>query len=249
MSVLPLAQRPRARLHLPIVAALAAMVALPATAGRPLSTDTADTGTTGRCQLESWLDAAGSQRTGVIAGACAPIEGLELGADLALNKPSSPVAGTLGIGAKWAPEHWVVRAPGGTWRLAVAAGAGLQRSPGSRWIGDAVELTGIASTELTRTVSLHLNAGAVRLHQTGERGLTWSAAAVWAARPSLELSAQIAGTSDRAVFGGPSTAVGARWWLQPETLALDLAVSREHTSGAPTVVSIGVGWYGLGYRD
>jgi hypothetical protein len=214
-----------------------------------MSTDSAGTGMAGTCQLESWLEGTGSLRTGVVASACTVREGLEVGGDVSLYKPSSPIAGALAIGIKWAPAHWALRAPGGTWRLAMAAGGSLQRSPGGRWIGDALDVTGIASLDLTRTVAVHLNSGVIRQHQTGDGALTWAVGTTWLAMPTLQLSAEIGGNTRRGVFGGTTTGLGARWWLQPEVLGLDFTVQREHGAGTPATWGVGLGWYGLGYRD
>ena len=227
----------------------AATIATAASAGRPLATDDAAVTETGRCQLEVWLDRAGRDRAGTAAVACGWRPGLEAGLDTTLYKPRDPLAAQVSAGLKWAPEAWRWRGPGGTWQGGLKLSGSLQRSLGGAWLGDALEVTGLGSLGLTPQVALHVNAGGIRLHQTGDVAATVALATAWTPHPSWLLFAETRANTRRGVFGGPVLAVGGRWWLQPETIGLDLAVSREQTAGAPTTVSVGFGWYGLGYRD
>ena len=61
-----------------------------------------------------------------------------------------------------------------------------------------------------------------------------------------QLFAEVQANSKRTVFGGTLATAGARWWLNKDTLGLDLTAGRESGVHGATVWTLGLCWYGIG---
>lgn len=230
---------------------LALALAIPlAHAGRPLGTDDAGTAAAQTCQLEAWYEHSGSELTTELAPACGVAEGLEL--DLGITLPAQRKEQLLGSGlaVKWVPTAWASSTPLGELALGLKGGVDFEHPAGSGWrqAGSAALL--LASLQVNEPWAVHLNLGWGHWRPAGQSPFQASllnVAAVWTPGDQGLLFAEWQGNSRRADLGSPTVTAGGRWWLQKDKLGLDLTVGRETASGAPNVVTLGFGWYGLGF--
>lgn len=242
-----------ARGWLAVLGVLGVAVAVPAAhAGRPLATDDAATAEPGSCQLEAWQDRARAARDTVLAPACGLPGGLELGAEGAWPRPVQDVRATAAVSLKWVPEAWRLDTPLGETGFGLKFAAGLERpaaaGAGRAWRHAESTLLALASLQPAPTLAWHLNAGvgqaraAAPAHDTS----TWLAgvAASWTPNADWLVFAEAQTSGRREAFGGLRLATGARRWLLPERLGLDLTLARER--GSPRTVGVGLGWYGIG---
>lgn len=221
--------------------------ALTAHAGRPLASDDAGTADAGTCQVEAWAEKAGADRASVLAPACGVLPGLELGADYTQPRPRDPVRAEAGLALKLAPESWKLGSGDGAVRLGLKAGAAWIKPSDAGWQGSGSSLLGLATLPLGESFELHLNLGLGRDKASRTRAGLANVAVVWTPTEPLLLFAEVQANSKRDVFGATVASVGARWWLVPDKLGLDLSASREATSGATTLWTLGLGWYGIGF--
>lgn len=230
---------------------LALALAMPqAHAGRPLATDDAGTAAPQTCQLEAWYEHSGSELTTVLAPACGVAEGLEL--DLGVTLPAQRRELLLGSGLafKWVPTAWASSTPLGELTIGLKGGVDFEQVADSGWrqAGSAGLL--LVSLQINEQWALHLNPGWGQWRPAGQpqfQASLLNVAATWAPGDQGLLFAEWQGNSRRADLGSPTVSAGGRWWLQKDKLGLDLTVGRETVSGAPTQVTLGFGWYGLGY--
>lgn len=227
---------------------LCGLAALPlwAAAGRPLATDDAGTAAAGSCQVEGWLEMAGSGRAWVLAPACGLVADIEIGADFRRPRRNSPVRAERGLALKWAPQHWKLDTGAGELNFGLKAGArGVDPAAGgSKRAGES--LLGLASGQLHPAWAVHLNLGVTRDAASASRATLLNLALVWTPAERLVLVAETQRNNRREVFGGAVNAVAARWWLAMDVLGLDFSASREPRSAGPTQWTLGLGWYGIG---
>ncbi len=223
------------------------LLAAAAQAGRPLASDDAGTADAGTCQLEAWAEKARAERATVLAPACGLVPGLELGADFTQPRPRDTVRAEGGLAVKLAPESWKLGSGDGAVRLGLKAGASWLKPTGAGWQASGDSLLGLASWPLGESFELHLNLGVGRDRASGTRAGLANVALVWTPAEPVLLFAEAQANSKRDTFGATVASVGARWWLVPDKLGLDLSASREATSGAVTLWTLGLGWYGIGF--
>lgn len=96
-------------------------------AGRPLASDDAGTAGAGTCQLESWVEHAGSNRSLIAAPACGVAQGMELGVDYALPHPRNVLRATGGLALKWVPESWRAETRAGALNFGLKLSASFKR--------------------------------------------------------------------------------------------------------------------------
>lgn len=224
----------------------AAWAALPAQAGRPLATDDAGTAESGTCQVEAWGEKAGPDRALVVAPACGVLPGLELGAELVRPQPRDVVRSGAGLALKWAPESWSMDTGAGKLNLGIKLGAAWVQPAGAGWQRADSGALALASLKLDEAWTLHGNVGVAREHIGGARASVGNLALVWTPAGPWLFFAEAQANSRREVFGGTVSTVGARYWLMPDKLGLDLTASRESGAGGPTRWTFGLGWYGIG---
>lgn len=221
-----------------------------AQAGRPLGTDDASTAAAQTCQLEAWYEHSNSELTTVLAPACGVAEGLELDLGLALPAQRHELLLGSGVAVKWVPTAWATSTPLGELAFGLKGSLDFEHPAGSGWRqADSAGLI-LASLQANEQWALHLNLGRGQWRPAGQpqfQASLFNAAAVWTPTDQGLLFAEWQGNSRRADLGSPNVSVGGRWWLQKDKLGLDLTVGRETASGSPTQVTLGFGWYGLGF--
>ncbi len=223
-------------------AALLAQLPLVAHAGHPQGTD--DAGTTGAhtCQIESWLErAAGSgAKTRVLSPACGLGDAVEIGIELARTVPDNGIRLESGLAVKWVDPAW--KAGSLNWGLKAWRGMahGRQTLPSAATTSSAL---GLLTWQASETVVLHGNLGFEKDHASRSIEPLLHLALRWEATPSLSLAAETI-----ALRHSPTEHnLGARWWLQPERLALDVIAGRSTGAEPARSVSVGLGWYGIGW--
>ena len=229
-----------------IAASIAALLYWqPAHAGRPFATDDAGTAPVGTCLLESWGERAGRDKAFVIAPACGVVEGLEVGVDL--HPPESARRGPRG------------RRPGGEdrarvvvsghprpaiWALGLKLGVAHERPAGKGWRHNDAYALVLATLSPAEHWTIHANLGAARNRPESGTGALLNLAVGWTPIEPLLLFGEVQLNNRRELFGGTVHTAGARWWLIPEKLGLDLTGSRENGVGS-TLWTFGIGWYDI----
>jgi hypothetical protein len=216
-----------------------------ARAGRPLATDDAATAAPRSCQLEAWHEQAGSDRAWVFAPACGLAPGWELDADLTLLQPREPVRSALGLAVKWVPAAGHLDTRAGPLDLGLKLASSHQRLAAGGWQAGQSSVLALASGQAGPAWAWHANLGLAHQHSVGQTAGLLNLALAWTPHPRAQLFAEVQANSRREWFGGTVKSTGARWWLRPDTLGLDLTASRESGVGS-TLWTLGLGWYGLG---
>ncbi|TDP74033.1 hypothetical protein [Roseateles toxinivorans] len=233
-------------LRLTLLCAVAGICSSPSVwAGRPLSSDDAATADPGTCQVESWLERQGGDRTLVIAPACGIAPGMELAADYSTLHPRDVLHAGAGLAFKWVPETWAWDTPAGAVQLGLKLSASWLRPSGTGWQHSELGALGLLTLQPHEDWALHANLGRVRERSSGSGATLLNLALSWTPTEQAQLFAETLANNRRQVFGGTVNTVGGRWWLLKDVLGLDLTASREAGSGARTVWSLGFGWYGL----
>lgn len=214
-----------------------------ALAGRPMATDDASTNPAGTCQVEAWVERAAThphaQHGLVVAPACGLSETLELAADLTHWRGSSDEPRGRGLALKWVDPSLDL----GGWRWGAKLALAWAREPDTgRWHDDELGLSAlVASRELSDTLALHANLGHQRRPHAQQDATAYAVALAWTPSARSQVFGEFTG-DDRSP---PVRTAGARWWLLPETLGLDLTVARQAATARSRVVTVGFGWYGL----
>ena len=238
--------RPLAR-RLTGVALLLGGVATAAQAGRPLATDDAAAAEAGACQVEAWQDRSRDAREIVLAPACGLAGGVELGMELSRVRPASDIGGAGTASLKWAPAWARMETSAGELAFGLKLAADFERPTGSsvRQAGSSALV--LATLRLAPELALHANAGLGQVRPSAAAAAsTWlgRAAVAWTPTPDWLAFAEVLGNGRAAAFGGTVLSAGARRWVIPERVGLDLTLARER--GGPRVVGVGLGWYGIG---
>lgn len=200
----------------PLVVALSALcLALPAQAGRPLSTEDASVLEEKRCQLESWLDRSRDATAGWLVPSCNFGAGIEWQVGFARTRE----AGEARSSEAYAQAKKVFVEPAED-RLGVGLVAGLVRRPlnESRRGWDHPFVT----VPVTRTIgdtAIHANLGWSRDREARRDATTWGLAVE---RPVGAVTAVAEAFGENA--SRPFLRAGVRWTAIAETLDLDLTV-------------------------
>lgn len=221
------------------------LVAPLAWAGRPLATDDAATADAGTCQVETWVERDRDSRALVLSPACGLAPGIEVGADYTRPDPRDTVRAEAGLALKWAPEAARTSTALGELGFGIKAALGGEQPTDAGWRTATTGLLGLASLDIGEAWSVHANLGPVRDRIGGLSAWLYNAAVVWRPQEALLLFAEAQANSRHEVFGGTTTALGARWWLVKDRLGLDLTAARESGSSAGTRFSVGLGAYGF----
>lgn len=221
---------------------LLALLPLAAQAGRPLGTDDAGTAGANTCQVEGWLDRASDTkaRTWVISPACGLGDAVEINLELARTVPDNGTRFESGLAVKWVDPTW--KAGAFNWGLKAWRGTAHGRvSP--RWAPTTSGAMGLLTWKAGESVSVHGNLGFETDHSIRTTQPLLNLALAWEAAPSLTLVAEV-----MAQRRSPTQRnLGARWWVKPERFALDLTAGRTTGAAAATNVTVGFGWYGMGW--
>jgi hypothetical protein len=229
-----------------LAAALAALTAT-AWAGRPLATDDAGTAEVGTCQVEGWIERAGSEGAWVVAPACGVAKGLELGADHTRPRHRDELRGSAGLALKWVPEAWRADSPAGEIGFGLKLAQSFDRPAGAGWRGSETGALALATLQPGGDWTVHANLGAARERSSGSTAALLNLAVVWTPHEQALLFAETQANNRRPVFGGTLNTVGGRWWLAKDRVGLDLTASREAGIGGATLWTVGLGWYGLSF--
>lgn len=227
-----------------LAACVLGCVAAGAIAGRPLSTDDAGVAERGKCQLESWLERAQSDGATVFAPACGVASGSEAGLTIVLPRARDVVRTEAGIALKLAPDAWRHATPAGELALGLKAEVAFeQHARTDAWRHTSAGLSALVSWAPAPAWTLHLNLGTA-LHRPAHASSSMAKAALlWTPSVQWATFGEVQWSSRPEVFGDAVRTLGARYWLQPEVLGVDLTASRQNSAGA-TLWTFGVGWYG-----
>lgn len=234
-----------ATLNLAALALVSALLPVTVQAGRPLASDDAGTADAGTCQIESWLERAGSDRAWVLAPACGIAKGMEIGADYTLPHPRDTLRATGGLALKWVPEGWLAATPAGELNVGLKLNVAFDHPTGAGWHRSKTGVLALATLKSNDDLALHANLGAAHDHSSGTTATLLNLAIVWTPSAQALLFAETQGNSKRAVFGGTVNTAGARWWLVKDRFGLDLTASRQAGAAIGTLWTLGFGWYGL----
>lgn len=216
-----------------------ACVAGAAHAGRPLSADDAAVIPKGECQIESWYQSADGARELHVAPGCGVFDDVEFGLEGVRFSPA--VDDRHALGAQLKAVFPALDTAG--WNFGAKLNAAVARpAVDGGWETDAYSATGIATRPLAEGLALHLNLGAERRKREHLTAATYAVALAWDATPQVQVFAEVLG-DDR---DSATRVVGARWWLQPETVGLDLTVGHQAGVSGSRFVTIGLCFYGLG---
>jgi hypothetical protein len=232
---------------LPLVALGALLNAAPAHAGRPLATDDAGTAEARTCQVESWLERAGSDRAWVLAPACGVVPGLEIGADYTAPHPRDVVRGAAGLALKWVPESWKVNTGAGELNFGIKLNHGWLRPASAGWQAAETGALLLATLKPGDAWTVHANLGTARDRIGSESAALLNLALVWTPSERALLFAESQANNKRSTFGGTVNTAGGRWWLVKDSFGIDLTASREAGVAGPTLWTFGFGWYGLSF--
>lgn len=210
-----------------------------AQAGRPLSTDDVSVIPQDECQVESWYQSATGAREAHLAPGCGFAHDIEVDVESIHLSPVIDDRDAFMVQLK--TVFPALDAQG--WSFAAKLNAGAVNAVGStRWRSDVYSATGIASHHFGDDIDLHLNLGTERRQRERFSATMYAAALVWNAAPQALLFAEVLGDDKT----GATQTVGARWWLQPERIGLDLTVGRQAGVPDSRFVTVGVCFYGLG---
>jgi hypothetical protein len=227
--------------------ALVMAIGSPAWAGRPLSTDDAATADFGTCQIEAWRDKQSSNQTTTVAPACGVFKGVELGLDYSRESGSGERSYGRGLALKWVPESWQAKTAFAEFNAGVKFSAAQERQPSEGWKAAEQSALLMVSSKFSDTMSAHINLGAIKSRTENSRGTVLNAALVASFDPHVLLFIESQTNDRRAVFGPTVNTVGARFWVVPEKVGIDLTASRAAGSQQGTTWGVGFGWYGLSW--
>lgn len=223
-------------------AVLLVQACLTAYAGRPLGTDDAGTAGANMCQVEGWLarESANSTRTLVLAPACGLGDAVEIGFELARTVPDNDTRFEGGLSVKWVDPAW--KAGALNWGVKAWHGTAHSRQAPT-WSATTSGVMGLMTWQVSDGVVVHGNLGFEKDHPSHNTEPLANLAVSWSPAPSVSLVAEM-----MAVRHQPTQLnVGARWWLLPERVALDVTTGRSTGTNSTRTTTIGLGWYGIGW--
>jgi hypothetical protein len=213
-----------------------------AMADRPLVTDEASVNERGVCEVEAFGLKEGDSRGAFLGAGCGIGANLELGAEYLATRPRFADRGGLQLQIKAATPA----SDDGSWAFGAKVTGLVHHNPlVSDTKPDRYMALGLASRSFAHGLAAHLNLGAQR--DVGERRTL----AVYGAAVTLEVGAR--GLVFGELFGdnrsGAFRNAGARLWLIPERLGLDVSVARQAGVPGSTLYTVGLGGYGLRILD
>ena len=205
---------------------------------RPMATDDTGTSPAGECQIEAWSTSYGDARALTVAPACGLTDQLELDTGIGRTNGAGQGIDALALGLKWAPEAAKWRTPLGLLSLGVVGASSWARDDARGWRGDTAAVAGLASLQLAPHWSLNLNLIGTRAWQSSRWDNGWRGALAWQPDERWVLFAETLHSSQTSAVRN----AGARLWLLPQVLGLDLVLTRVDGVNA---LGLGFGWYGL----
>ena len=205
---------------------------------RPMATDDTGTAPAGECQVEAWSTREGDTRALTLAPACGLSDQLELDTGIGRSNGAGQGIDALALGLKWAPEAASWTTPLGLLSLGLIGAGGWARDDTHGWRGDTAALVGLASLQFAPRWSLYLNLIGARAIQPSRWVHGWRSALAWQPDERWVLFVETLHSS----AASPVRNAGARLWLLPEVLGLDLVLTR---AGGFDAVGLGLGWYGI----
>lgn len=212
---------------------------LSAQAGRPLAVEDAGVNEVGQCQLESWFSrTSGSGTSLVLAPACGILPGLEIGLEADIPRQTSTTDAGRGLALKWVPS-W---AQHGDWAFGAKLSVGSDMPAGSgQWETAPTSLLVIGTYSINDQWTAHLNLGRDVEHHPKDHKATAGAALAWTPHERWLVFAELTGAEQQSTTRG----AGARYWLIPEVLGLDVTISKANAVKNSTNWTLGLGWYGI----
>jgi hypothetical protein len=212
--------------------------AAPSQAGRPMSVDDASVNPFAQCQLETWVDQTNDEHSLVLAPACGLGSGVEVGVELNTPRRASRKDAERSASIKWVPEDgkWMDWDFGAKLSIAQVRAAGT-----SGWESGGTTLLGIASHSFDKEWMVHLNLGAAFDSGNSDTLATGGVALMWTPHKNWVVFGELSGTQDESV----TRAAGARFWLMPEVLGMDLTASHINGHRDSTAYTLGVSYYGI----
>ena len=212
-------------------------LSLPALAGRPLSTEDANSLDDGQCQLEAWANRTLSNTTEMVAvPACAFLKvEAQLGTGWVRENGETKLAAQF-----FQVKHAFRKVDDGAWGIAFVAGIARDRTRETygNW-GDPYFIVpfsfGIGEDKDSRAV-VHLNLGTTRNREEARNLTLWGIAAEKPVTERLTLVGEVYGENTR----DPFYRAGGRFTVIPEMLDVDLTyVGRSGGSKEDRLWSIG----------
>ena len=214
------------------------LVALPAHAARPLTTDDASILDAKSCQVESWIDRGKDATTGWVVPAC----NLGLDTELQMGFARTRAGGEARFSEAYIQAKTLLREMTDQEPWGVGLVAGVTRRPLNEthrgWHNPYV-LVPFTQLICNTPLTFHANLGWTR-DREARRDLTlWGAALEARVGSRLTLLAEAYGQNSEKPF----LRIGGRWSAIKDRLDLDLTwVSRPGGSGDERLVSLGVSW-------
>lgn len=216
--------------------ALAAVLAGPAFAGRPLTTEDASVLDDKRCQVEAWVDRSREASQAWLVPACNFGAGIEWQAGAARERES----GASRLSETYAQAKFLLRPLEGdaAWGAGVVAGV-VRRPVNERFRGWDHPYVTLPLSIAIGDARVHVNAGWARDREAGRHLATWGLAAEAPLLPQITGVAEAFGQNSERPF----LRAGARMTLVKDSLDLDLTlVTRPGGTRAERFVSLGVFW-------
>jgi len=214
-----------------LAAAVLALLALPAFAARPLTTEDASILEDKDCQLEAWLDFAHEATQGWFVPACNFGGHIEWQIGFARTRAQ----GESHFSDAYAQAKSAWRLGEGPWSLGGVAGV-VRRGPEApvrRW--DNPYLLAIATGEFGDLMA-HANLGWSRVRETGRDLTPWGVALEYAVHPRVTVLGEAFGVTGESPF----LRAGLRHAAIEKRLDLDISVvTRLHGSRSERLLSIG----------
>jgi hypothetical protein len=213
-----------------------------------MATDDAATVGARTCQVETWVEA---HRTSTVDGrahgkdlvvspACGIGESIELNVELVRSLPTDGVRLRSAVAIKWVDPAW--ESQGLRWGLKVWRGTAHMQTP-SNAQAEGTGALGLMSWQAGEALTLHANLGLERDHANRHTNGLANAALDWAVTDRLHWFAEALKLQHQPTQFN----TGVRWWLAPERLALDVTAGASQGFEPQRRLSIGLGWYGLGW--
>lgn len=223
--------------HSTVTAALLALAASPAIAGRPFATEDAGVLAAGECELEAYVlrqtarDAP--KETGWwIQPGC----GIGYRTQLALGGGRTKVESDRFSAAALSGKTWLREATDGQTGFTLAYAIGGEKAPGASFRHESTAVTAVVTSPLAKDWLLHANLGWGRAQSERLNTTTWALALERSGESGFDVGAEVYG-DDR---DSPWLGVGARYALRPEKFFVDFSWAMQANSARARLITIGM---------
>jgi hypothetical protein len=218
----------------PGAAIVATVLALPASAGRPLATEDAGVLEAMACELEpsvTRVKSAGvAERSSVVQVACGTPWRSQFSASMQRVSAEGESRTDFGLGGKTG----LFGGEGAPVSLTLAYGVNLAKSAsgGSRRVSDGfVNL--VASGEVAKGIITHANVGTLRVREPRSNATTWNLAGEWAVGGGFDLVAEVYGNNRSERWAGAGARYTSGNW------SVNSAVARMTSEPKASLVTVG----------